>query len=291
MIYSRIYDSLIVNAKARKSPSGYTEIHHILPRSLGGSNDHDNLVTLTAKEHYIAHHLLYKIYQHTEHAQVMSAAWYCMVKMDKTGNRHNSTQYTKAKEIWNTYNRGDTHATSDKTVYTFVHRNKTTFIGKRWEFCKEYDMNNATVGLILSGLVQLNWSLIDYISDDFYWPIYELTNGSNIVKGNHEFILQTCNIQKRDLKSMSEKKSRSSKGYIIISINDVPFEAKPEREYATGKSNPAHNDQLYTFTHPKHGTVTCTMKELCDRFDLVRTQISAIVYGRQKSTKGWRCGI
>jgi len=35
------------------------ERHHILPRSLGGSNDPQNLVKLTVREHYIAHRLLY----------------------------------------------------------------------------------------------------------------------------------------------------------------------------------------------------------------------------------------
>ena len=37
---------------------GYTEKHHIVPRSMGGSDKKDNLVDLTAREHYIAHLLL-----------------------------------------------------------------------------------------------------------------------------------------------------------------------------------------------------------------------------------------
>jgi hypothetical protein len=40
----------------------YTEIHHINPRSLGGTNDVDNLICLTAREHYIAHWMLFKVY-------------------------------------------------------------------------------------------------------------------------------------------------------------------------------------------------------------------------------------
>jgi len=38
-------------------------MHHIIPRSLGGLNDKINLVNLTAREHYIAHLLLWKIYK------------------------------------------------------------------------------------------------------------------------------------------------------------------------------------------------------------------------------------
>lgn len=61
MNYSAIYDRLIERARERVS-EGYTESHHVLPRSLGGSNDADNLVSLTAREHFLAHWLLFKLY-------------------------------------------------------------------------------------------------------------------------------------------------------------------------------------------------------------------------------------
>ena len=40
----------------------YVERHHIIPRSEGGKDEPDNLVNLTAREHYVAHHLLAHIY-------------------------------------------------------------------------------------------------------------------------------------------------------------------------------------------------------------------------------------
>jgi len=50
-------------SKNRKKSNGvYLESHHILPRSMGGSDSKDNLVLLTAREHFIAHRLLCKIY-------------------------------------------------------------------------------------------------------------------------------------------------------------------------------------------------------------------------------------
>lgn len=58
--YYSIYFSIIDNAKHR-SIDGYAEKHHIIPVSLGGSNDPSNLVSLTAKEHFICHRLLMKI--------------------------------------------------------------------------------------------------------------------------------------------------------------------------------------------------------------------------------------
>lgn len=62
MNYQKHYDLLIIKAQSRIKPNCYCEKHHILPKSLGGSNDPNNLVILTTKEHYIAHLLLAKIY-------------------------------------------------------------------------------------------------------------------------------------------------------------------------------------------------------------------------------------
>ena len=46
-----------------KGGSTYFESHHITPKWLGGSNKKENLVLLTAKEHYLAHLLLWKYYR------------------------------------------------------------------------------------------------------------------------------------------------------------------------------------------------------------------------------------
>lgn len=59
MDYYKIYNQLIERAKERKSVEGYTEIHHIIPRSEGGTDKSDNLVELTGREHFIAHKLLW----------------------------------------------------------------------------------------------------------------------------------------------------------------------------------------------------------------------------------------
>jgi hypothetical protein len=61
MNYQAIYSSLIAKRKAKK-PRGYSEKHHIIPRCLGGSDDRNNLVRLTAREHFIAHRLLAKVH-------------------------------------------------------------------------------------------------------------------------------------------------------------------------------------------------------------------------------------
>lgn len=64
MNYSNIYTQLINKAKSRNlsKQDCYIERHHVIPHSEGGTDDESNLVNLTAREHYIAHLLLAKIY-------------------------------------------------------------------------------------------------------------------------------------------------------------------------------------------------------------------------------------
>lgn len=60
MDYRKIYNQIIDYRKENPYSDGYSETHHILPVSLGGTNDKPNKVVLTAKEHYICHLLLTK---------------------------------------------------------------------------------------------------------------------------------------------------------------------------------------------------------------------------------------
>lgn len=62
MDYSKHYNLLINKAKSRSGLEGYKERHHIIPRCMGGTDEPDNLIDLTAREHYLAHLLLLKMY-------------------------------------------------------------------------------------------------------------------------------------------------------------------------------------------------------------------------------------
>lgn len=66
MDYQKIYDDFIRDRRADESrlrDSGDRfERHHILPRSMGGTDDEDNLICLTHRDHYFAHCCLAKIH-------------------------------------------------------------------------------------------------------------------------------------------------------------------------------------------------------------------------------------
>ncbi len=71
--YTRWYYNIIDRARTR-TIDGYSERHHIIPKSLGGSNEAHNLIRLTAREHYICHRLLVKMVEGQDRSKMALAA-------------------------------------------------------------------------------------------------------------------------------------------------------------------------------------------------------------------------
>ena len=87
--YKKWYDQIIDNAKTR-TPLGYKERHHVIPRSLGGDNTKDNLVELTAREHFICHWLLTKFTSGEDKTKMILA-----LQMMKTDAPYQKRYHTK----------------------------------------------------------------------------------------------------------------------------------------------------------------------------------------------------
>jgi hypothetical protein len=79
MDYQKIYNQLILKAKERKVVEGYKETHHIIPKCVKGTDHPNNLIQLTAKEHFIAHLLLVEIYPKS---QKLKYALWMMASME-----------------------------------------------------------------------------------------------------------------------------------------------------------------------------------------------------------------
>ena len=98
--YTLWYYSIIQRAKTRNLPPEiYVERHHIIPRSLGGNDDHNNIVTLTAREHFICHLLLTRMTTGSSRNKMISAVFYLTGGGNaKRDNRiKNSILYEKLK--------------------------------------------------------------------------------------------------------------------------------------------------------------------------------------------------
>lgn len=98
MDYNKIYSAIIEKRKFNK-PEGYSEKHHIIPRSLGGSDNTDNIVSLTAREHFICHYILTKMYEpYTFEWYKMNNAFMMMKCNSANQNRYfNSYLYESLK--------------------------------------------------------------------------------------------------------------------------------------------------------------------------------------------------
>lgn len=89
--YSRWYYAIIANARCRIT-NGYTETHHIIPKSLGGTDSAENLLVLTAREHFICHWLLTKMVENKKYKYQMWNAFSCMLYRELPGkNRYKVT--------------------------------------------------------------------------------------------------------------------------------------------------------------------------------------------------------
>ena len=62
--YTTTYNEIIAKARLRRVQCGFTEKHHVIPKSLGGRNGY-NLVKLTVREHFICHWLLIRMMPHS----------------------------------------------------------------------------------------------------------------------------------------------------------------------------------------------------------------------------------
>ena len=115
--YSKLYYNITSNAKQRIT-EGYTELHHIIPQSMAGSNDKENLVELTAREHFICHWLLIKMtegedrskmlyalngmkaenkYQHRYHTKITSRVY----EKYRIEHAENHSKRMKGRPAWN----------------------------------------------------------------------------------------------------------------------------------------------------------------------------------------------
>jgi hypothetical protein len=111
MDYQRIYNNIINNAQKsnrKKSKGVLFEKHHIVPKSLGGSNDKSNLVLLTPKEHYMCHRLLVEIYRGTSQEHKMYYAMWCMIN-----GLGNQKRYATSSRIYENF-RNKIHSIQSK---------------------------------------------------------------------------------------------------------------------------------------------------------------------------------
>lgn len=77
----------------------YTEKHHIIPVSMNGTDEHDNIIELTLREHYIAHLMLLMSYRNSS----MYFAYLMMSRTRDNSLKINSRTYEMLKSKFRHY--------------------------------------------------------------------------------------------------------------------------------------------------------------------------------------------
>lgn len=103
--YYTKYFNIINRAQNRALPLDVkVEIHHIIPRSLGGTDEPSNLVKLTLKEHWVCHRLLVRFLLEPKHIRKMYNALFMMAVKDY--RQINGRIYQAIKENAVPWNKG-----------------------------------------------------------------------------------------------------------------------------------------------------------------------------------------
>ena len=145
--YLKGYYNLINKCKASSRQKGerYYELHHIIPKSFGGSDLEDNLVLLTPKEHYIAHYLLTK-FTKGKLKQKAAFAFYCMNNGFSKKESFAPRLYEKAKRefinLQSTNNKGESNPMYGKGYKISGKQNGRHHLN--------YDYDNSIVGQNIS---------------------------------------------------------------------------------------------------------------------------------------------
>lgn len=159
--YTTWYYSIINSAKARgftnkaqaKLALGYIENHHIIPKSIGGSDSKDNLVYLTGREHFICHWLLVKMTSRLNYKKMVFA----LVSMSRKAKHQHRYNTRITSKVYNHYK--TISANIKKELYTGRARNTTIYkfchVDGRIEYStilamsKKYNILRSSIGHLI----------------------------------------------------------------------------------------------------------------------------------------------
>lgn len=166
MNYLRIYEEFIHDRRANPPcDDEYVEVHHIIPRCQGGTDEDENLIRLTPEDHYFAHLLL-------AYGNDTRDAWAACIMMSKCP-RYQLTKARKtfgvARRRWAVVNKGWGATNVDLTIYTFHHIDGDAFTGTRFEFSDYSGINRGRVNYIVrdTSRVTGGWSLTKMTRQEF----------------------------------------------------------------------------------------------------------------------------
>jgi hypothetical protein len=313
MDYIRIYEAFIKDRRAKEPTlTGYTERHHVLPRSLGGGDEPGNLVALTPEDHFFAHLLLAKIHGGTQWRAIHAMA-HLLSKGTKAGRSRLHLRFDFGHvrrglaEHYREMASGPDAPMADQKMYELRHSDGRCFLGRRFYLAKRtgvsakslsqliigskkscfgwYSPVNNPRGLSKSELIKLKVRSKDrqtlHHYDGRVW-----TGTLQEFKAMTGSQLSWQSARHKAIKGWYAEKSDALEHRDRISVKAKSIAAT--RGDISGTRNPRADQEIYSFyNHLTGERRQCTRCEICVAADIRSGDMTAVLSGRQQSAKGW----
>ncbi len=281
MNYIKLYVKLVKKIKQRNPEDIVGELHHVFPKSIYGENNY--LIKVTYKEHYVLHHLLWKLCTHRygiKHPYTikMCSAFYFMTTHPNHKNRLTSKQYETLRKQY---------VTNISNLHKGVPKSEEANL-KRSLFMKEYNSTTEVISKLKNnGLIYMsNPSNREYLSKikSKRWKIILDTSEVIIVENlykwckennySHSHIIRVANGERKTHKNIIQVKRLSPPRKGVTKNIQTPITV--EEEYYKLKS-PDGNEYV----------LNGTFKEFGEIHNLKPKRLSKLCRGVIPMYKGW----
>lgn len=263
MDYQRIYNEFIADRrKKEKTLTGYTEKHHIIPRSHGGDNSKKNIIKLTAQDHYFAHELLARIHG--------GGMWSALFLMSSYGTKSAQGVKVSRKQY-------------EIARINFIEHQRMIMTGEGNHFFgKTHD--SETIKKIIKNRAQVTGKdHHEYNHEVVYWQ--HLETGERIYATQNEFrkITGLCH---KPVSMVFHGKRKSHKGWFCEKQNTresaIDWGCKGIKHYKSDLN-------IYTFQHKDGRTFKGTRQDFYkSEHDVPESGVRAVVKGVNKTVNGWK---
>lgn len=307
MNYQRIYHELIADRRANPpAEDEYVEVHHILPRCMGGGDEPENLIRLRPEDHFFAHLLLAKIHGGRLWAAVrIMAAAAIGAKPDVHRKRFGKSmpaarrKYSAARLWANEHLVGLGHPSADRTIYHFRHKDGREEKLARVEFCAKHNVHQSHVTGMVNGRYKSagGWFLadrhtpetiglpkgLDHPMADRSVYTFRHVDGRQY-RGTRYELAANDNVPSASINAVVTGSCLSAYGWYLP--EKVP-DGVVGREAQSGERNGFADNSVYAFRHTDGAEEMCTRHFLIQKYDLDRGSFNMMMAGKSLSSQGW----
>lgn len=304
MNYQRIYNELIADRRANPpADSEYVEVHHILPRCMGGGDEPENLIPLRPEDHFFAHLLLAKI-----HGGRLWAAVHLMAGARLNGSgrvkavqsRTARKRYSRLIKLARAQQRGANHPTSDKTVYDWENIDGRKYRGARYEFRSAIGVDNRGIDNVLTGYAKTvqGWYIPDLLSEgdlqrfragrkrkprDTTVYNFKHADGREF-EGDRQQFADYAGISRQMAERLLMGGCHTASGWYLPALNPNGIDGK---HYYSGDRAGTAIKTVYHFRRKSGEEFIGTRMALVERYGLNRQAVHNMAVGVAASSGGW----